>query len=120
MSIPPVTPVQASTSSTHAPLRTPVPSRLPAAPTPVTPAVAAVHIMKVPASRLVEGFASLQTAIDQQARVQASQEHAPVEEYAAVEATRPAPLEAASPAPPPRPVAEVVGPAPPRKIDLRA
>jgi hypothetical protein len=35
---------------------------LPKAPDPVTPASAAVHIMRVPHSRLLEGFASLQQA----------------------------------------------------------
>jgi hypothetical protein len=40
---------------------------LPEAPKPLTPANAAVHIMKVPSSRVLEAFVSLQRALGQQA-----------------------------------------------------
>jgi hypothetical protein len=46
---------------------TPPVADLPDAPNPVTPATAAVHIMKVPTSQLLEAFASLQRALGQQA-----------------------------------------------------
>jgi hypothetical protein len=42
-------------------------AELPDTPNPLTPATAALHIMKVPSSRLLEAFASLQRAIGQQA-----------------------------------------------------
>jgi hypothetical protein len=46
-------------------------AELPDAPKPVTPANAAVHIMKVPSSRVIEVFASLQRAMGQQTRSEA-------------------------------------------------
>jgi hypothetical protein len=42
-------------------------AELPDTPSPLTPATAALHIMKVPSSRLLEAFVSLQRAIGQQA-----------------------------------------------------
>lgn len=45
-------------------------AKLPDAPNPVTPANAAVHIMKVPSSRVIEAFVSLQRALGQQGQVQ--------------------------------------------------
>jgi hypothetical protein len=41
-------------------------SELPDTPNPLTPATAALHIMKVPTSRLLEAFVSLQRAVGQQ------------------------------------------------------
>ncbi len=43
---------------------------LPDMPKPVTPATAAVHLMKVPSSRVLEVLASLQRAMGQQAPVE--------------------------------------------------
>jgi hypothetical protein len=82
-----VSPVQAT--ATRAAPR--APAELPDMPKPVTPANAAVHIMKVPNSRVVEAFVSLQRAIGQQARSEAPPAAPAVE--------RAAPLP--DPAPPP-------------------
>ena len=70
MPIAAVSPVHPS-SRVGTPPRPQVAPELPDAPKPVTPANAAVHIMKVPNSRVVEAFISLQCAIGQQARSEA-------------------------------------------------
>jgi hypothetical protein len=61
----PVEPTQADTIVVTA--TPPVVAELPDAPNPLTTATAAVHIMKVPSSQLLEAFASLQRALGQQA-----------------------------------------------------
>jgi hypothetical protein len=53
-------------SDTHGRPHTPYEAKVPDAPKPVTPANAAVHIMQVPSSRVVEAFISLQRAMGQQ------------------------------------------------------
>jgi hypothetical protein len=78
MSTPAITPVSPVPASAPRQARHTMPAELPDAPTPVTPANAAVHIMKVPSSRLVEAFVSLQRAIGLQTRSQVPPpEHAP-------------------------------------------
>jgi hypothetical protein len=90
----PVFPSAGAQSSSSQPRQPPV-AELPDAPKPVTPANAAVHIMNVPTSRVVEAFALLQRAAGQQQ---------------AATAPMPQRLPAAlAPAPPPR-----------RSIDLEA
>ncbi len=74
-SITAVHPVAAAASSTptrsDAPAPPPAPvsteaPKLPEAPKPLTPATAAVHIMKVPTSRIIEAFAMMERARGQQ------------------------------------------------------
>jgi hypothetical protein len=68
MSIAAVSPIASSAgaqSSSSQPRQPPL-AELPDAPKPVTPANAAVHIMNVPTSRVVEAFALLQRAAGQQ------------------------------------------------------
>lgn len=72
MSIPAIRPVPAAASPQARPHTSPPPAaELPDAPRPVTPAAAAVHIMKVPNSRVIEAFVSLQRALGQQVQSQA-------------------------------------------------
>jgi hypothetical protein len=69
-----IRPVAVSTSSTPTRSDAPAPpprapvraAELPEAPKPLTPATTAVHIMKVPTSRIVEAFALLERARGQQ------------------------------------------------------
>jgi hypothetical protein len=69
MSVSAISPVPAAVSPQarpHASVRHM--AELPDAPKPVTPATAAVHIMKVPSSRVIEAFVSLQRALGQQSQ----------------------------------------------------
>jgi hypothetical protein len=69
-----IRPVAAGASSTQTRSDAPAPppraplraAELPEAPKPLTPATAAVHIMKVPTSRIVEAFALMERARGQQ------------------------------------------------------
>jgi hypothetical protein len=102
-SITAISPVQASSAARPAGQPRPqatIAAELPDAPKPVTPANAAVHIMKIPTSRVVEAFVSLQRALGQQSRSEA-------------------PITAASPRPP-RLSASDTMPAPLPLIDLEA
>ena len=99
MSTPAIAPVSPVPASAPRQARHTMPAELPDAPTPVTPANAAVHIMKVPSSRLVEAFVSLQRAIGLQTRSQA-----PPVEHAHAHAHAPLPQ---LPTPAPRPVIDL-------------
>jgi hypothetical protein len=114
MPIAAISPVNAPGDRTAAPApRQPAPPPvLPDAPKPVTPANAAVHIMKVPTSRLVEAFASLQRALGQQSggedHATESHDHQPQRDVqrpvqpAQAPRTAAMPLLDLAPAPPPR------------------
>lgn len=67
-----ISPAHTGAPRTSTPARAPVAAEMPDAPTPVTPANAAVHIMKVPSSLVIAAFASLQRAYGQQASAEAS------------------------------------------------
>jgi hypothetical protein len=75
-----IRPVAAGASSTPTRSDTPAPpprapvAELPDAPKPLTPATAAVHIMKVPTSRIVEAFAMMERARGQQQQAQTVRE----------------------------------------------
>jgi hypothetical protein len=76
MPIAPISPVHASAagSSSSGQPRSSLPAvQLPDAPKPVTPANAAVHLMRVPSSRVLEAFVLLQRAVGQQNRSEAAQ-----------------------------------------------
>jgi hypothetical protein len=55
---------------------------MPEQPNPVTTATAAVHIMQVPTSRLLEAFVAMHRALGQQSAVQAGQERAALADLA--------------------------------------
>ncbi len=57
-------------------------AEMPAEPNPVTTATAAVHIMKVPSSRLLEAFVSMHRALGQQGELQAGREREALAELA--------------------------------------
>ncbi len=57
-------------------------AEMPAQPNPVTTATAAVHIMKVPSSRLLEAFVAMSRALGQQGELQAGREREALAELA--------------------------------------
>lgn len=57
-------------------------AEMPDEPNPVTTATAAVHIMKVPSSRLLEAFAAMSRALGQQGELQAGREREALAELA--------------------------------------
>ena len=65
MSIQPVAPTAATRQHDASPGHT-RPAPLPEMPKPLTPATAAVHIMKVPSSRLLEAFVAITRAFERQ------------------------------------------------------
>jgi hypothetical protein len=94
MPIAAISPVHASaagSSSSGQPRSSARDAELPDAPTPVTPANAAVHIMRMPTSRVVEAFVLLQRAIGQQSRSEAAPAQASSQFAALADAPPPRP-----------------------------
>jgi hypothetical protein len=120
MPIAAISPVSALGDRTAAPApRQPAPPPvLPDAPKPVTPANAAVHIMKVPTSRLVEAFASLQRARGQQSGGEDAD--APHDDKPQGDVLRPVqPRPAEAPRTAAMPLLDLA-PAPPPQLDVQA
>lgn len=72
----------ASSSSTPAADTLVAVAEMPDEPNPVTTATAAVHIMKVPSSRLLEAFVAMHRALGQQSELQSGQERAALADLA--------------------------------------
>lgn len=81
----------AGSSSSGQPRSSARETELPDAPTPVTPANAAVHIMQVPSSRVLEAFVLLQRAIGQQSHSEAAPAKASSQFAALADAPAPRP-----------------------------